>query len=116
MRAGVFLGGCFAFVFGVTAYGGCGGRLLVAECKPGWQFCSKAVVCCPAYTTVCGTGEPNDAGYTCPLGSCCPPFDGGGAPSLQSDPWPESEPVPQVTENPPGTPMPAATIIPTHPE
>jgi hypothetical protein len=86
MRAGVFLGGCFAFVAGVLFYNGCGGRIIQAECKPGWQFCAQAVVCCPDFT-VCGTGQTNAQGLTCKLGDCCPQLDAGDASDDEQDWW-----------------------------
>lgn len=72
----------------------CGGKVARdPDCRrfgADWQFCPAAVVCCPGYS-VCGTGEPNDAGYTCALGDCCLPFDvmlggGSGAPGGSAPP------------------------------
>jgi hypothetical protein len=50
-------------VFGDAA--GCGGRLEVADCGQGRQYCSEANVCCPSFT-LCGNGKNG-----CPVGDCC---------------------------------------------
>ena len=66
MRASVFLGGCVAFVLGAFTYivlAGCGGRLLVADCGAGRQYCEQANVCCPSSARCCD-------GAHCPLGDC----------------------------------------------
>ena len=44
---------------------GCGGRLEVADCGQGRQYCAQTNVCCPDFTT-CGNGSNG-----CPPGDCC---------------------------------------------
>lgn len=78
-----------AMAIGAVVGVGCGGRLIGYDCKPGWQFCKEAVVCCPEYT-VCGTGQPNAQGLTCPLGSCCPQLDDAGDDGAPEAAWWES--------------------------
>ena len=93
-----------SLVFGDAV--GCGGRLEVADCGQGRQYCAESNVCCPNYT-LCGDGKNG-----CPPGDCClsttshdvdggseggtsggvelpPPEPGGGAPA---DPSPGSLP------------------------
>ena len=50
-------------VFGDAA--GCGGRLMVADCGDGRQYCAETNVCCPSFT-ICGDGKNG-----CPPGDCC---------------------------------------------
>jgi hypothetical protein len=57
---------------------GCGGRLEVADCGQGRQYCADTNVCCPDFTT-CGNGTNG-----CPPGDCCLDttshiVDGGGS-------------------------------------
>ena len=44
---------------------GCGGRVMVADCGEGRQYCSDSNVCCPSFT-LCGDGNNG-----CPPGDCC---------------------------------------------
>jgi hypothetical protein len=44
---------------------GCGGRVMVADCGEGRQYCSETNVCCPNFTT-CGDGKNG-----CSPGDCC---------------------------------------------
>jgi hypothetical protein len=44
---------------------GCGGRVMVADCGQGRQYCAETNVCCPNFTT-CGDDKNG-----CPAGSCC---------------------------------------------
>lgn len=64
---------CLAFPMGIITAQGCGGQLKSEGCKPGWQLCHAAVVCCPDYT-LCGDGTNG-----CGLGYCCSggPTDSG---------------------------------------
>jgi hypothetical protein len=44
---------------------GCGGRVMVADCGQGRQYCADTNVCCPDFT-LCGDGKNG-----CPPGDCC---------------------------------------------
>jgi hypothetical protein len=57
---------CMAIVSVVIADAvGCGGRVMVADCGDGRQYCAESNVCCPNFT-LCGDGKNG-----CPPGDCC---------------------------------------------
>lgn len=77
---------------------GCGGRLEVADCGQGRQYCAESNVCCPDFTT-CGNGKNG-----CPPGDCClgttSHIEDGGSdgPSSSDLPPPTYGPGPSTTD------------------
>ena len=73
---------------------GCGGRVMVADCGDGKQYCAQSNVCCPNFT-ICGNGTNG-----CPPGDCClnttsHVVDGGSNDANDSALSPVELPVPE---------------------
>jgi hypothetical protein len=97
---------CMAIVSVVFAdAAGCGGRVMVADCGDGRQYCSETNVCCPNFT-ICGDGNNG-----CPAGDCClnttsHVVDGGSNDANDSALAPGELPPPEPGGSDPSDPSP----------